>query len=784
MQNGYAQSTATTNFIWDWGDGIVEEGMGLIHNEHVYTPYGGFLAKVTAVDNMGQTETFVFFVLAAPRPIFSGILFDNVLCAGDSTQLTGGILGPDTVGIAPNTGFVNLNYDFTGSLYLPDGSGENYNTTIDIFGYADDPIITEAEDFVNICVNMEHSYLGDLEAWLTCPDGSTALLFDTYGGVGGYGSNGVSGGGTYLGDANDDGTLTPGIGFDYCFSDDGPLGTITEERLAGNTVPVNSFPPYSGNAMVAGSYTPEEPFSNFIGCPINGPWTLTIRDNIGIDNGYIFNWSIEFAPQFVIDSIFYTPPIADAYWLDNPDIVINNDTIVTVVPSQPGYNEFTFRAEDSFGCIHDTTFVVYVRPFVKINDAIACDLTHTLTPINAPNGGVYSILERPFEDSDLIFDFTEPPLLTADITATHYGIYKILITESNCGYTDEAILDFRPDPIIEPFISDTVLCIGASIVLDAGPQEANSDNFNINWVSSNIGTFNNEDYAVTIDKTGTYYLVITGYCGVATDTTDVVAITLNFDGKTACGLQSQAKAVVAPTGKGKWFGPENISFTSANQLYTEVSSSKYGVYDITYTDDRCIEDGITREFTFVEQPEAFIFPQNPDFCVDLDPLLVTATVSGSFNGTYRWTINGEQQTALNDSLLFNKLHFDALKNYLFEVTVQDDYGVCPLVTGEMSFTGKWCEYNIPNVVTPNGDGKNDTFYVEHGEKFPGAHLRVFDRWGLNVFDQPNYDQFQKSSPPRGWDPRDMNSGTYFYELLLPSVDRIESGYIQVLKDEP
>ncbi|NEN24122.1 gliding motility-associated C-terminal domain-containing protein [Cryomorpha ignava] len=779
--NGYEQSLESTNIIWSWGDGSTDQGLGLDVNGHVYEPFGGFLLTITAIDQMGRQEVVRINVLVAPRPIFTGLLFKDTLCIGDTTQLTGGILLQDTVGVVRNTGAINIYLDSTDSLALPDvpgGQVTTYSTGINISNFANDPVITDPGDFVEICLNMEHSYLGDLEAWLTCPNGQTAALFQGYGGAGVYPGNGFGGGGTFLGAAIDSDDLpdSMGVGFDYCFSDDlATLGTMAFELSEGNTVPAST-----GNAMISGTYLPEEEFlSSFLGCPVNGPWTLNVTDNLGSDNGFIYSWNIEFSSDFYIDTVYYSPTIVNAYWEENDDIVINNDTIVTVVPSFPGNNGFTFIVEDSFGCIHDTTFNVYVRPSLNINDDLACDLTHTLTPTNE-NDATWTVISTPSENSTVEWDFISGA--TANITVNEYGLYTFFIKESEeyCGYEDSATIDFRPDPKVLPLISDTTLCIGASIFLDAGPQDANSGNFDITWISSTAGVINTEDYSITVDETGIYSVIIAGHCGVAGDTTDVIAITIEFEGNTICGLQSAASANVAPQGTGFWSAAENISFTNANQTGTQISSSDFGTYPITYTDYRCIDDGVTRDVTFVEQPEVQVVPANPDFCADKQSLILSAIVSGSHNGSYTWSINGTPELGDNDSLFFPPDYFTPLEDYVIRVTVRDFYNVCQLATGDANFTGRQCEYNIPNVVTPNADGKNDKFEIEYIHLFPGTKLRVYDRWGKTVFEQADYDKYQASTG--GWDPTDVNSGTYFFELLIPYAETIETGYIQVLKD--
>lgn len=779
--NGYEQSDETSYFRYLMGDGTTYEGFGLTDITHTYETAFGYQVTVIVQDVSGRIETEQFFVLIAPRPDFSNIAINDTLCIGEQTTITGGIFETDTVGVDPTTSAILGGGILGEQLYLPDGNDENYETTITIDEFDDDQVIENVSDIINFCVNIEHSYLGDLEMMLTCPDGTSINIFNSYTGDGLF-PDGFGGGGTFLGDAFDQNIGNPGIGFDYCFAMDAEFGTMADEFDAGNTVEVSTFS--AGDAMAPGTYLPEESFEEFIGCPINGDWTLTIRDNLGVDDGFVFNWSIYFDPNINPSTVYYSPDIIDAYWEENEDIVVNEGTSIVVEPSQEGNNSFTFFAEDEFGCLHDTTIQIYVRPFPTLVDATACDLTHTLAPTNTPGGGEWEVLSAPNENATVTYDFISGA--AAEVTVSDYGLYNFQITESNCGYQTDAVIDFRPDPQLDSLPQDLVLCVGESIVLDVGDQLPNSDNFSIVW-TQNGNAFNNSDYAVTVDETGTYAVNINGVCGEVSDQTDIVAITIEFEGDIVCGLQSAANAELSPEGNGTWSSddPDAISFSAANQLSTAISAQQYGTYDITFTDSRCPEDGVTEEFTFVQQPEVTILPQNPDFCVELDSLNLTTNVSGSSNGVFLWSVNGQNQTSQADSLSFGPESFDPLEDYLIEVQVFDAFQVCPVATGSMVFTGVYCTYNIPNVVTPNGDNRNDRFHVEFMEFFPDTRLRIYDRWGKLVFEQENYDQYQASTGtldnPGGWDPADENDGTYFYELSIPSADVIETGYIQVLR---
>lgn len=71
---------------------------------------------------------------------------------------------------------------------------------------------------------------------------------------------------------------------------------------------------------------------------------------------------------------------------------------------------------------------------------------------------------------------------------------------------------------------------------------------------------------------------------------------------------------------------------------------------------------------------------------------------------------------------------------------------------------------IPNIFTPNNDGKNDTFQV-FGLAFDDFRMEIYDRWGLKMFETTN--------PTNGWNGGLDNArssaapdGTYYYVIDL------------------
>lgn len=47
------------------------------------------------------------------------------------------------------------------------------------------------------------------------------------------------------------------------------------------------------------------------------------------------------------------------------------------------------------------------------------------------------------------------------------------------------------------------------------------------------------------------------------------------------------------------------------------------------------------------------------------------------------------------------------------------------------------ELNVSQGFTPNGDGINDTWYIENIDRYPNAHIIVYSRWELEVFEARN-----------------------------------------------
>jgi gliding motility-associated-like protein/uncharacterized repeat protein (TIGR01451 family) len=86
------------------------------------------------------------------------------------------------------------------------------------------------------------------------------------------------------------------------------------------------------------------------------------------------------------------------------------------------------------------------------------------------------------------------------------------------------------------------------------------------------------------------------------------------------------------------------------------------------------------------------------------------------------------------------------------------------------------DLEIPNVITPNGDGANDRFVIKGLEKYAQHEIVIFNRWNNMLFRSKNYQG--------DWEGKGLNAGTYYYTLKVQENDgqwHTYNGYIMLMR---
>ncbi len=253
-------------YAWNFGNGSTS---GQANPTATFPSAGSYQVSLNGTEGGCQnTNSATVIVQVSTTPTFTTSASPTTICLGQSANLN--------AAVTMNPFVPNCTPPVSGTTFLPDGSGVSYTTAINVNCYNAGQTVTSTSNISNVCLTMEHSYLGDLQITLICPNGQSMIL-KSY-------ANG--GNGTYLGSPLDDPAVGPGIGSTYCFTP-----TASTLMTLGGTTTAGSP---AGNSILAGNYQPTDPFTNLLGCPLNGAWTIQVTDNLGADNGYIFNWDVNF----------------------------------------------------------------------------------------------------------------------------------------------------------------------------------------------------------------------------------------------------------------------------------------------------------------------------------------------------------------------------------------------------------------------------------------------------------------------------------------------------------
>ncbi|WP_207532155.1 PKD domain-containing protein [Desertivirga arenae] len=137
--------------------------------------------------------------------------------------------------------------------------------------------------------------------------------------------------------------------------------------------------------------------------------------------------------------------------------------------------------------------------------------------------------------------------------------------------------------------------------------------------------------------------------------------------------------------------------------------------------------------------------------------------------SYKWT----PATGLSRDDVFNPIASPASKT-TYTVTVISEKGCTSSATVSVDVLGT--PY-IPNTFTPNNDGANDVWEIEHLESLPGCTIKVFNRNGQIVFQTIGY--------AHPWDGRSngqaLPEGAYYYILDPRNGRKSLSGSVMLLR---
>ena len=553
-------------YLWDFDDSTTDNTSGPLVS-HAFDAPGEYVVQLYLSDDNGCANLNLvdLQILVSTTPSFAGTVEGAISCVGATLNLLASVEPITWTGI-PDANFGE-------GVFLPDDVGLPFISTLMFTQFNPGQTITNCEDVIDVCVSMEHTYMGDLVLQVICPNGQSTILHQQ------------GGGNTYLGAANDtdnDANPIPGECWNYCWSEAATNGTwVANSNQGTNSTTVAGIPPSA--ALDPGTYEPVQSLCNLVGCPLNGEWTYQSTDLFGADNGFICSWAINFDPGIVPDVTQFTPDpgtsiLDSAGWTGVGIVPDPNEPLnATATISGPGSFDYSFFVTDNFGCSYDTmvTFIVPPLPILEAGPPIVlCSDPEPMTGVITANGPGSSG-GAPFTYSwSPVTGLTNPsnPLTNVFVTeSTMFYLSTYLQGHPECGVTDSVLVS--PDQSISAGGSRLLtLCASDPTIILTDSLDGIPDNNGV-WTNS-LGNVipNTLDPAVAIADVLTYTVTSPIGC-IATSTLDITILPL--EDPTCCGtvdaglpsfscnLTILLEAKRGNTGVGNWTGPAGALFEDA-----------------------------------------------------------------------------------------------------------------------------------------------------------------------------------------------------------------------------
>ncbi len=786
----YAPTDATSLFRWNLGNGDTLVDLCATDAIGTYRDLDCYDVILQIIDEQGCPSSAYESVRVRLAQMPIKTIYDlPTICNVDSVLVNVSYEGENGAITLKKMEFEQMKSKTYEALrFCPDGprcSIPCFDAAITFSDFPAGRTVTSPEDICSICVNYEHEFMGDYTMAIICPLGerrSRTIL------------KSKDGGGTYTGypyggntcRSFDGGTGHEcdslynyyGVGLDYCFSRNvnymsmdsitcndpthssasylnktSNRGWIDEVTYtfptipspfirAGQTAGEKTFRTArpSNHAEKTGYYIPDSTYERLVGCPLNGTWQIQICDTWGLDNGWIFNWSLDICGisagggckyQVGLDKVVWTPDSAYGDW-DNlyyrGAIVRHVDSVNSYIssPDTAGYFPFNVHIIDEFGCIWDTVCAITTvwTPTPELGDDTTLCSIETIK-LDARDRHTAS------QNQSFMWEplGQDTPEIQTEALRNSSTLYTVQVTNEmeniRCRTRDSLRVNVheQPTPNFDPGIYPLEGC---------EPLEMNITNTSVggaryHWDFGDGDTSNAKDPS-HVYRAGVYNFkyYVTSENGCQDSLIYDSLITVYPSPKARFSWSPVNPTVLHP------------SVTFENRTEPQSEQNDY-FWEIQYDKDN---------------------PISYQTLTEVNPSYTWKTDGKDISGNYIARLIARTSTMGPSGQLVECR--DTIQN---KILLVNDY------------------LQFPNLVSPNGDGVNDRFVIKglvEGKGYPNNSLAIYNRWGKRVYYKENI-----SNDEDFWDPAasHMPDGTYFWRFsgkgYLGNIER--TGTVEVVK---
>ena len=505
--------------------------------------------------------------------------------------------------------------------------------------------------------------------------------------------------------------------------------------------------------------------------PPGTSYTVYVTDDIGCTGLTAFSINpFSGAPQYTLSN--------------NPSLLVTCSSPSTTLTFAPTNTNTSTSWTGPSGIISGTTSVVTATAagtysYVALNTVSSCSVagtvvvtTDTIKPVAVPSVicNVATINLNATSAPGVNLNWIAPSTPTTNIgnpaTSTAIGVYTLVATDSNNGCVQTSTLSTSVPPITVVTSPTTNILTCTTQTIQA-TTSSSTPSVVITW-NDGVSTSTVNPYSITSGGTYTTMVQVVGGCSsqsvITVNTNTVANVTIN----PSSILITCATGSVNLTANSFAGGPYVYSWTPSPVTFTGTQ------FPVTSPNDYTVvalntANGCTATATQAIGMESINASFFADTYQGLMPLPVTFTntsvlLNSNPAGTsYNWSFGDGNSLNSNDTSVTH---------------VYNEHGTFPVI---LTATNGFCRdtamryikvdiislFEVPNVFTPNGDGKNDVFTfraVNMGE----ITITIFDRWGLKMFESTQSGNIIWDGKNKGG--HTVTDGTYFYILKATGLD--------------
>jgi gliding motility-associated-like protein len=587
-----------------------------------------------------------------------------------------------------------------------------------------------------------------------------------------------------------------------------PFGTYSWNMGNGQTV-TGANPSYAYPSF--GTFTITLTATNNVGCADNATFSpmtalalpmaqITPNDNAGC---------APFVVTFSNGSSLQNNGVGLASFLftfnDNNTTQSTTNVATTVNHTYTTEGSFTATlvATDQFGCISApaSTTISITKPTALFTiDSVVCNLENVST-VNATTG-LAPLSYQWFVDGSQVgtgTDYAHAYSESLNSSTDHFSHGYVLIATDGNGCKDTLSTTLTVStPVAIPNYSFSGASTNANgdylcppVFASLTDQSLSYGNIsNYSWIFGDGKTSVLENPNNTYVFPGTYSLSlsITDEFGCTSDTTYIDYLTIFGPVANPSWSQTGGCGQTVTFDIGTTSFLETIKWSTGDgTIVNDSTSFTYSYHDVsTFNPTLTVTDSNNCQVIYPMNPitipdiglNAFYVVYPP--VIDLGTTVEFDDQSTGVSGIVEWTwnMNPNPQIVNNSGVSVNTNYYSP-GTYTITLVVKDANGCYDSYTSTITVVG---DFEMPNIITPNGDGTNEYFSFKY-DIFKSFDIVILNRWGNIVHDAKN------QTTGYFWDGRTQNGeecseGVYFYKLngiLKDNSDIQKTGFVHLIR---